>query len=178
MDILISSNLERLLFELQGRDGEKTAVLMKELAGAKRYAIGSEALAALQRRYACGWAGEDEVRGEIRRMWNEQHYLMDTHTAVASAVLGKYRAEAKDDRRTVIVSTASPYKFGPAVLSAVGGEDAARVADDFACCECLQALTGWKEPDAIRLLPGLPVRHTAECAKEEMADAVLRAVQA
>ena len=176
MDILISSNLERLLYDLQGRDGAKTAELMRALTADRRYAIDGQALCALQERYAAGYASETEVHAEIARMWKDEGYLMDTHTAVASAVLRKYRNETGDDRRTVVVSTASPYKFGPAVLSAVAGAAAVEGKDDFECCRRLQEISGLPEPDAIRLLPELPVRHTAECEKEEMPKAVLSAL--
>ena len=177
MDILISSNLERLLYDLEGCDARKTAALMTALKDDGRYAVEPAVLEALQQRYAADFADEDEVFAEIARMWKEQGYLMDTHTAVASAVLRKYREETGDARRTVVVSTASPYKFGPAVLAAVAGREAAAGRDDFACCAALQQLSGLSEPDAIRLLPQLPVRHSAECGKAEMAAAVLEAVR-
>ena len=177
MDILISSNLERLLYDLIGCDGAKTAELMAKLKTDRRYTIDPDALSALQERYACGYADENEVRAEIAKMWQDCHYLMDTHTAVASAVLRKYRAETGDARRAVIVSTASPYKFGPAVLTAAAGAEAAEGLNDFQCCDRLEKLSGLREPDAIRLLPTLPVRHTAQCAREDMAEAVLNAVK-
>lgn len=176
MDILISSNLERLLYDLEDCDAEKTASLMAALRSERRYAVEPAVLEALQQRYGAGFAAEDEVAAEIGRMWKEEHYLMDTHTAVASAVLRKYREETGDARRTVVVSTASPYKFGPAVLAAVAGAEATQGKDDFVCCAALQQLSGLPEPDAIRLLPELPVRHTAECERDAMEEAVLHAV--
>ena len=154
----------------------ETAALMRALTADRRYAIDGQALCDLQERYAAGYASETEVHAEIARMWKDEGYLMDTHTAVASAVLRKYRNETGDNRRTVVVSTASPYKFGPAVLSAVAGAAAVEGKDDFECCRRLQEISGLPEPDAIRLLPELPVRHTAECEKEEMPKAVLSAL--
>ena len=176
MDILISSNLERLLFDLSGCDGEKTAQRMASLRENRRYAISGEELSRLQSRYAGGFATEAETAEEIGRVWRENGYLMDTHTAVASCVLRKYREETGDPRRTVIVSTASPYKFGAAVLASAFGAEAADGRDDFACCQELERRTGLKMPEAIRALPTLPIRHRAECEKDAMEEAVLREI--
>ena len=177
MDILVSSNLERLLFDLSGCDGARIARFMGDLAGKKRYAIDDAMKAALQKRYFAGCVDENGVREEIRRTWAENHYLMDTHTAVASAVLRAYQAQTGDTRQSVIVSTASPYKFGASVLGAVAGQKACDGLDDFACCRALAELTGTREPAQILALPDLPIRHTAVCEKDKMAQAVLDAVK-
>ena len=132
----------------------------------------SEGVQALERD-----AQEAGVRVEIRRTWEEDHYLMDTHTAVASAVLRAYQAQTGDTRQSVIVSTASPYKFGASVLGAVAGQKACDGLDDFACCRALAELTGTREPAQILALPDLPIRHTAVCEKDKMAQAVLDAVK-
>ena len=176
MDILISSNLERLLFDLCGGDGAKVDAMMAQLRAERRYEITGDMLAQLRERYAGGYVDESGVREEIRRVWEEEHYLMDTHTAVASAVLRAYTQKTGDTTPGVIVSTASPYKFGASVLEAIAGEAAVAGRDDFACCEALSALTGTREPDQIRCLPTMPVRHTAVCEKDAMAQAVLDAV--
>ena len=134
--------------------------------------------AALQKRYFAGCVDEAGIRAEIRRTWEEDHYLMDTHTAVASAVLRAYQRETGDARRSVIVSTASPYKFGASVLGAVAGQAACAGLDDFACCRALAERTGTKEPEQIRALPNLPIRHTAVCEKDAMEQAVLEQIKA
>ena len=177
MDILISSNLERLLFDLSGKDGEKIAGLMAQLKAERRYAVDADMLGKLQEKYAAGYVNEDGIREEICRAWNEDHYLMDTHTAVASAVLRDYQQKTGDKTVSVIVSTASPYKFGASVLEAVAGGTAVAGMDDFACCAALSALTGTREPDQIAKLPQMPVRHTAVCEKDAMDKAVLDAVK-
>ena len=177
MDILISSNLERLLFDLAGQDGEKVASLMAQLKSGRRYQVDAEMLHKLQEKYASGYVNEDGIREEICRVWNEDHYLMDTHTAVASAVLRDYQEKTGDKTVSVIVSTASPYKFGASVLEAVAGETAVAGLDDFACCAALSALTGTREPDQIAKLPQMPVRHSAICEKDAMDKAVLDAVK-
>ena len=98
MDILISSNLERLLFDLSGCDGAYIARLMGDLLQKRRYAISAEMLEALQARYWAGYAEQQAVCEEIARTWQEDGYLMDTHTAVASAVLRAYQAQSGDAR--------------------------------------------------------------------------------
>lgn len=176
MDILISSNLERLLFSLSGNDAEKTAELMRRLASEKRYEIDTTMRTRLNALYACGYVDEAQLKAEIGRQYWENHYLMDTHTAVASAVLNEYVRSSGDTRKNVIVSTASPYKFGPAVLSAIG-EDVSGM-DDFACCRKLSEVTGTREPDQIKRLPVLPIRHTAVCERDKMPQALLDALKA
>ena len=177
MDILISSNLERLLFDLAGCDGGKIADMMKKLASDKVYTIDEAMMQGLTERYAAGYVNEDGIRAEIARAWNEDHYLMDTHTAVASAVLREYQKETGDKTVSVIVSTASPYKFGASVLEAVAGKAACEGKDDFACCDALCELSGLPIPASIAKLPQMPVRHSAVCEKDAMAQAVIEAVK-
>ena len=150
---------------------------MAQLKAQRRYEIDGEMLRLMQSRYAAGFVDEDGIRAEIARSFAEDGYLMDTHTAVASAVLRDYVASTGDTTPAVIVSTASPYKFGASGLEAIAGSEAVRGKDDFACCEALSALTGTKEPDQIAKLPSLPIRHSAVCQKDAMAQAVLDAVK-
>ncbi len=177
MDILISSNLERLLFDLSGCDGEAVAQMMEQLKREKKYAITEAMLESLQARYAAGYVDEDGIRAEIARTFKEEGYLMDTHTAVASAVLRDYQEKTGDKRVSVIVSTASPYKFGASVLQAIAGSEACEGKDDFECCQLLSELTGTKVPPQIADLPHMPVRHGAVCEKDAMDKAVLAAVR-
>ena len=177
MDILISSNLERLLFDLCGCDGAKVADLMAQLKEKKLYQVDADMLKKLQAKYAAGYVSEEGIREEIRRTWQEDHYLMDTHTAVASAVLRDYLAKTGDKTPAVIVSTASPYKFGASVLEAIAGSEAVMGKDDFACCAQLSELTATREPDQIAKLPQMEIRHTGVCEKDAMAQAVIDAVK-
>ena len=177
MDILISSNLERLLFDLSGCDGEKIADMMKRLSADKVYAIDEAMMQGLRERYAAGCVDEAGIRAEIEKTWKEDGYLMDTHTAVASAVLRAYQQETGDQNASVIVSTASPYKFGASVLEAVAGSEACAGKDDFACCDALCEISGLPIPDSIAKLPQMPVRHNAVCEKDAMAGAVIDAVK-
>ena len=121
MDILVSSNLERLLYFLS-KDTERVAGWMKQLSDEGRYDVGPELRAAVRRDFEAGFCGDAETAEEIARVWRENGYLIDTHTAVASRVLREYRARSGDGTPAVVVSTASPYKFCDSVLRALGVE--------------------------------------------------------
>ena len=175
MDILISSNLERLLFECADRDGALVATWMKQLKESYSYAIGEQRLEWMNSVFAAGYADDKECAQEIRTRFETDGYLMDTHTAVASRVLREYREKTGDDTVAVIVSTASPYKFAQDVLSAVKGEEAAQGMDAFQCSDALEALSGMPVPQQVRELRNLPVRHKAQCEKDGMAEAVMNA---
>lgn len=174
MDILISSNLERLLFELADRDGETVAQWMQQLKADSTYRVDEQQLRWLQGLFAAGYADDAQCAEEIRTCFRQQGYLMDTHTAVASRVLRDYRTATGDQTVTVIVSTASPYKFAGDVLSALVEEDAATLGDAFACCDRLSQLSDLPVPAQVTALRTLPIRHTARCDKDGMADSVLR----
>jgi threonine synthase len=120
MDILISSNLERLLFLMTGGDAGKVSGWMKELAENGRYDVGPQLLNALQQEFACGFCDDDETRRSIADTFERYNYLLDTHTAVAMEVCKKYRQSSGDNTVTVIASTASPFKFASGVLEALG----------------------------------------------------------
>ena len=173
MDILISSNLERLLFELCGRDAAQVTEWMRQLREGKFYDIGSQNLMLLQRVFYGGWATDEDTRAEISRTLRRHRYLVDPHTAVAIFVERGYRFLTGDVAPCVMVSTANPYKFGRDVLIAVKGMEAAEGKDDFACCALLAQETGTKIPAQIAQLPCLPVLHTAQCPREKMREALL-----
>ena len=159
MDILISSNLERMLYYLSGGDCELIAHLMADLAESGRFEVPAELLAKIQETFACGWADEDEVAGAIAASWHENAYLIDPHTACGYHVLEKLPAAAGSAAR-VLLSTASPYKFPRAVLEALG-EDVP--ADDFACMRKLEEVTGTCAPAQLAAL---------ETAHERFSDVV------
>ena len=159
MDILISSNLERMLYYLSGGDCELIARLMADLAETGRFEVPAELLAKIQETFACGWADEDEVAGAIAASWRENAYLIDPHTACGYRVQEKLPAAAGSAAR-VLLSTASPYKFPRAVLEALG-EDVP--ADDFACMRKLEEVTGTTAPAQLAAL---------ESAHERFSDVV------
>ena len=119
MDILISSNLERLLYHLSGNDFRLTADLMEQLKNTGKYTISPELRQKLQAEFAAGWCDDAHAAAEIRRRFAENRYLCDPHTAVASAVLRQYREETGDRTFAVVAATASCGKFAPAVLAAL-----------------------------------------------------------
>ena len=175
MDILISSNLERLLFECADRDGALIARWMQQLRTSQSYAVGQQRQEWLLSVFAAGYADDRDCAEEIARVFEQHHYLMDTHTAVASRVLRQYRETSGDLTPTVIVSTASPYKFAADVLTAVAGKNAVAGLDAFACSDELEARSGMPVPQQVKALRSLPIRHTAHCEKSGMAQAVLDA---
>ncbi len=165
MDILISSNLERMLYEICGHASLSVSMMMEKLKKEGQYSIDESALNILQDVMYGGWASEEEYFKKIKKLWADEKYLIDTHTAVAVTVLDKYRSETCDNRICVIASTASPFKFGKAVSKALGLNSD---GDDFTLCNKLSDYTGIAVPKAIAELPTLPIRHKRVCAPEDM----------
>ena len=171
MDILVSSNLERLLYEAADRDGTLIRTWMTQLKESGSYSVGEQRRDWLLDTFWGDCADNKDTLGEIRKRWEQDHYLMDPHTAVAGHVLREYRRKTGDDTPSVIVSTASPYKFAADVLSALTGGNAG--GDPFSASEEIQKLTSIPMPEQVRKLRELQVRHTAECDKDKMGQAVL-----
>lgn len=174
MDILISSNLERLLYESADRDPQLVKTWMGQLAESGSFSIGAHRLKALQGTFWAGYADDIMTAEEIRTVYERRGYLMDPHTAVASRVLSQYRAETNDHSVAVLLATASPYKFAEDVLASLKGREEAAGLDAFACAGKLEQLTGVPIPQAISGLRALPVRHETVCDKEEMEAALLK----
>lgn len=175
MDILISSNLERLLYEAADRDGGLISLWMKQLRETGTYSVGEQRLDWLRGLFAAGYADDMQTDVEIRTVFEQERYLLDPHTAVASRALRDYRDRTQDETYTVLVATASPYKFSGDVLYALGGREAIAGLDPFQCAEELSRRTGVPVPEAIRALRDLPERHSTRCEKEAMAQALLDA---
>jgi threonine synthase len=173
MDILISSNLERLLYESAARDGRVVKSWMELLNDCGSFSIGAQRLAELQKTFSAGFADDTMTAEEIRRIFELTGYLMDPHTAVASHVLNEYRRLTDDHTPTVIVATASPYKFPEDVLKSLMGKTAADGMDAFACAQKLEAHTGAPIPRQITKLQSLPVLHRTVCEKDDMEAALL-----
>ncbi len=156
MDILISSNLERLVFELSGRNAALTAERMRDLSQKGCYEISEEERQAMQKEFFAGYATEDQTVECIYDLFTEIGYPMDTHTGVAMSVARDYFEKEKDDKRNmVIVSTASPYKFPQDVLYALTGND---VKDSFKGVKRINALTAMAIPASLAGLRDKPVR--------------------
>ncbi len=165
MDILISSNLERLIYHIAGNDAQKNRELMQELATTGRYTITEEMKAALAD-FVSGYATEEQTGEAIRRLYEKTGYVMDTHTGVASYVYGRYTADTKDNTKTVIASTASPFKFSRSVMEAIRGE--ACTEEDFALIDALSEVANVSVPAAIEEIRTAPIRHNVVCETEDM----------
>lgn len=165
MDILVSSNLERLLFRIAGEDAEATRGMMEALASEGKYTITTD-MKAQMADFAGGWASEEETAAEIKRVYEETGYVMDTHTAVASAVYHSYKEKTKDNTITVIASTASPYKFGTSVMGAIDSKY--KGMDDFALIDELSRISGTGIPKAVEEIRTAPVLHNTVCETEDM----------
>lgn len=172
MDILVSSNLERLLFELCGRDDAQVSAWMQALRTGGEYTVDAGTRAALQESFSAGWAGDETALAAISRVNAECGYTMDPHTAVAWAVAEQYRKATGDARPMVIVSTASPYKFGRSVLTALEGAAAAEKLDEFACSDELERVSGLPMPRTLRELPTKEKRHNDVVEPASMPDEV------
>ena len=169
MDILISSNLERLIYKISGEDARKDTDLMTELKTKGSYAITGEMKANLAD-FAAGYATEEQVAKTIHDIYEDTGYVMDTHTAVAATVYKAYREDSKDDRKTVIASTASPYKFAGSVMSAIHPKYKGQ--DDFKLIEELQKVSGTEIPNAIKEIMNAEIRHNTECDVDQMEQTV------
>ena len=171
MDILVSSNLERLLFHLSGGDDKETAGYMDDLKRTGEYTVSKKIKAAMDSLFAAGTCSDQETKEVIRRAFEEHKYLMDTHTAVACGVLEKYRRETGDDAVTVVVSTASPFKFCGAVLEALGQTPAGAGPE---LIGQLESASGVSAPEPLRALAGKTARFTDSFDKGELPDVVRR----
>ncbi|MFU0833118.1 MAG: Threonine synthase [Oscillospiraceae bacterium] len=172
MDILISSNLERLLYDLTDRNTEQVSAWMKQLTETGEYRVDDEILAKIREQFYAGFCNDDETREEMKSLFEKQGYLCDPHTAVAAHVYQNYRTETGDETPTVVVSTASPYKFAPEVLKAL--EEKAPADDEFEAVKHLSSLTDTRIPRPIAALESKPIRFSSACKKEEMGAAVLK----
>ncbi|MCR5736813.1 MAG: threonine synthase [Eubacterium sp.] len=165
MDILISSNLERLIYKIAGNDAEKNSQLMADLTEKGVYTITDEMKAELADFYG-NYASEAETAAVIKDIYEKTGYVMDTHTAVARCVFEKYEAETKDDNVTVIASTASPFKFTRSVMDAIDPKYDSW--EDFDLVDELSKIGNVKVPNAIEEIRNAEVRHNNKCEADGM----------
>ena len=171
MDILVSGNLERLLFELSGKDGGAVSDLMSSLSSTGRYEVNPAMRRELARLFAAGRCSEEDTCKTIAKTWNDHRYLIDTHTAVAYKALYDYRSDSGDETPAVVVSTASPYKFCESVLDALGQKAQTSGAG---LIDALHSLTGCPVPEPLNNLRGKSPRFTESTPVEGMEKAVRR----
>ena len=171
MDILISSNLERLIYLSTGCDAGASAALMQDLSEKGSYTV-TEDMKAFMSDFAGGFATQEENAATIKRIFDSTGYLIDTHTGVAATVYEAYRAESGDRAKTVIASTASPYKFSDSVMEAIAGPESIRDKDGFEVVDALSSLSGVDVPAAVEEIRHAPIRHNTECDVDKMEEAV------
>lgn len=169
MDILISSNLERLIYRIAGSDADKNSELMNALSAEGKYVISDDMKELLTDFYG-NYATEQECAAKIAQVYKDTGYVIDTHTAVAAAVYDKYKSDTGDERKTVIASTASPYKFGRSVMGAIAPEYAD--LEDFALIDKLSELSKVAVPKAVEEIRNAPIRHNTVVDVDKMQDAV------
>lgn len=169
MDILISSNLERLLYAYTYGNAAEVKGYMDELKETGRYEVSDNIKKLLKRDFDAAYCTDEQAKDTIARVWREKHYLLDPHTAVAVHALEQYRARTGDSTRTLVVSTASPFKFCPAVLEALGLQQPSKGLESISE---LERLTGLTAPSPLTSLGEKRIRFTSVVAKEDMVSAV------
>ena len=169
MDILISSNLERLIYQVAGQDAQKDCELMKALNTEGKYEITGEMKAGLKD-FVGGYATEEQTSQAIHDTYQRNGYVMDTHTAVASYVSEQYRKETGDAKKMVVASTASPYKFARSVMTSIDSKYEGM--DDFVLIEELKKVSGVEIPNAVKEIMDAKVLHNRECDVDQMEQTV------
>ena len=171
MDILISSNLERLLYHLTGGNDKLVNEWFGALKTSGRYEVSDDVKKQLSELFWAGCCSDEETKAQIHKTFTEEKYLLDTHSAVAVKVYEDYRAKTGDTTKTIIASTANPYKFGRAVYSAVGGNS--KTEDEFELISHLEQETGTKMPAPLAATKDKAVRFTNTVEKQDMGKVVL-----
>ena len=169
MDILISSNLERLIYRIAGEDAEANSQLMQQLTTEGKYEITPEMKSKLSDFYG-NYCSEDETAAAIRGIYEDTGYIIDTHTAVAAGVYNKYKTATGDETKTVIASTASPFKFTRSVMTAI--DPAYDTKGDFELVDELSRLGNVSVPQAIEDIRSAEIRHNTVVEVDEMQSAV------
>lgn len=172
MDILISSNLERLIYQIAGGDAKKDQELMNDLKSKGVYAITEEMKKNLAD-FEAGYATEEQVKQTIHDLYTDTGYVIDTHTAVAASVYNEYRKNIGDTAKPVIASTASPYKFARSVMTAIDASYDAM--EEFELIDELHKVSQMDIPNAIEEIRNAEIRHTTECDIDQM-EASVKAV--
>ncbi|MGN0489081.1 MAG: threonine synthase [Ruminococcus sp.] len=175
MDILVSSNLERLLYNLSGNDDELTRNWMTQLKTEGKYQVTDEVKKKINSLFYGGYCNDNDTKDTISKMFKEENYLCDTHTAVAVEVYDKYVSETGDKTPTVLASTASPYKFSNAVLTAIN--DGKNLPDnEFDMVDMLNDITGVDVPTPLAVLKNKTSRFSDVCKSSEMPEYVLKSL--
>ena len=169
MDILISSNLERMIYRIAGNDAKQCAKFMAALTKDGEYVI-TDAMKAELSEFFGAFGSEEETAVKIKEVYDKEGYVMDTHTAVAAHVCAQYRKDTKDEKKCLVASTASPYKFVRNVMTAI--DPKYDEMEDFALIDELEKVSGFPIPNAIKEIRDAEVRHTTECDADQMKETV------
>ena len=174
MDILISSNLERLLYLMTGRNSETIKEWFGKLASEGRYEVTEDIKAKLTEEFYGGFCDDEQTKATIHSIYEKYSYTCDTHTAVAVKVYEDYKRETGDTTKTIIASTASPYKFSSSVLEAIQGSKSD--IDEYDMVAKLAELSNIPVPSALADLKNKPERFSDSIEKTEMKDYVLKSL--
>ncbi|MCL2014451.1 MAG: threonine synthase, partial [Oscillospiraceae bacterium] len=177
MDILISSNLERLIYELSGRDNEYIKDIFGKLQSDKYYKVEPQMQEIMQKEFYGGYCTEQETRTEIKRVFEKYSYVLDPHTAVGSKVYEDYKAKTGDNTKTVIAATANPYKFPQSVVYAIkgsGNNEKQEQKTPFEECEQLREISNQPIPQAIESLRTAELRFGREILPSRMKEVILQ----
>lgn len=177
MDILISSNLERLLFEITGHDAAKVSEWMDQLKNQGHYELDPATREAVQSIFWADYCSDLQTLITIRRVWEDRRYLLDTHTAVAVQVYQSYLKAVADDTPTVIMSTASPFKFGSSVARALFSPELIQGKDEFSLLRMLSTATGIPIPRGIAGLENREIKHKTRTSADAMEQTILKFLQ-
>ena len=172
MDILISSNLERLLFEVSGKDAAKVASWMKSLNETGTYTVDPQTLKLLQRQFVGGFADETGITKTIIDVYDRTDNVIDTHTAVGFNIYNRYHQRSKDETKTVFASTASPFKFAPAVMDAIRGQGYSNGRSNETIIKELAEESGLPIPATLADIAKREIRHNTQIEKDQMLNTV------
>ncbi len=173
MDILISSNLERFLYDLSGCDTEEIKGYMEKLSADGKYEVNDDIKQKIKEIFCADFATDIQTKETIKKVFEEKNYVLDTHTAVAYSVYDKYKEKTGDQTKTVIASTASPFKFSKSVLSAIKADEKyAKDKDEFEILAELETLSGESIPQSLKELKNKTVLFDITCEKDELEQVV------
>lgn len=172
MDILISSNLERLLFELNGHDSALVNIWMNKLKCEGKYTVDTDTMNKISQIFWAEYSNEAETMETIKSVYSDYGYVVDTHTAVGIDVYDKYVISTGDMTKTIIASTASPFKFNESVVKAIFGDESTMGRSEFELLEVLSDKCGIAVPEGLKDLDKKEIKHKTVCEKEEMENQV------
>ena len=174
MDILVSSNLERLVWFMSGKDGNKVREYMDKLNTEGIYEVDQETYRKIKDQFKAGYLNEDEVLETIKECFNETGYLLDTHTAIGYGVLKQYQKNSGDNTKTILLSTASPYKFPESVYKAIYGKE----LDVYSAIEQLNKKTDVSVPKGLVGIKEREILHKTQIDKSEIIDFIKAEIEA